>query len=246
MIRTTLLVLLTLVAAAAEEYPLGPDSQRQPSVPKGTVTHHTWTSKVFPGTTREYWIYVPAQYSAQKPASVMVFQDGASFVNEEGAFRVPIVFDSLIHKGEMPPAIGVFINPGVLPALSPNQQARYNRSYEYDGILDLYPKFLVEEILPEISKQYNISTNPDDRAICGSSSGGIAAFTVAWQRPDAFRRVLSFIGSYTDLRGGDIYPALIRKTEAKPLRVFLQDGKNDANIYAGSWYLANQKHGIRA
>src|SRR5258708_4954576 len=177
MTRTTLLMLCALAAAAAEEYTLGPDSQPQPNVPKGTVTHHTWTSKIFPGTTREYWIYAPAQYNAQKPAALMVFQDGGGMVGEKSAFRVPVVFDNLIHNGDMPPVIGVFINPGVLPARGANGQARYNRSFEYDGLGDRYARFLIEEILPEVSKQYNVSTSPDDHAIGGSSSGGIAAFT---------------------------------------------------------------------
>jgi sugar lactone lactonase YvrE/enterochelin esterase-like enzyme len=240
MLRLTLLSLAVLLAAAADDYTLGPDSERHPDIPQGTVTRHTWTSKIYPGATRDYWIYVPAQYNPQKPAALMVFQDGAGMVNEKGQFRVPIVFDNLIQNGDMPPTIGVFINPGVLPARNDAQQARYNRSFEYDGLGDRYARFLIQEILPEVAKQYNISGNPDDRAIAGSSSGAIAAFTVAWNRPDAFHRVLSFIGSYTDLRGGDIYPALIRKTEPKPLRVFLQDGRNDLNLYAGSWYLANQ------
>jgi sugar lactone lactonase YvrE/enterochelin esterase-like enzyme len=227
--------------AAAEDYVLGPDSQRQSGVPKGTLTQHQWaSSKVFPGTVRDYWIYVPAQYEASKPACTMVLQDGAGWVKEDGAIRAPVVFDNLIHKREMPVTIGIFINPGVMPALSGAGQARYNRSYEYDGMLDLYAQFLLQEILPEVSKSYNLSTDPNDRAIGGSSSGAIAAFTVAWQRPDAFRRVLSWIGSYTNLRGGDVYPNLIRKTEPKPLRVFLQDGSNDLNIYAGSWWMANQ------
>jgi gluconolactonase len=239
--RSILIMLALIAPAIAEEYVLGPDSQRREGVPKGAVTKHTWTSKIFPGTTRDWWTYVPAQYKQDKPAAVMVFQDGAGFINEQGRFRVPIVFDNLIHKGEMPVTIGVFINPGILPALSGDQQNRYNRSYEYDGLGDRYARFLIEEILPEVAKQYNISKDPNDRAIGGSSSGGIAAFTAAWERPDAFRRVLSFIGSYTNLRGGQIYPTLIRKTEPKPLRVFLQDGSNDLNIYAGSWYLANQE-----
>src|ERR1017187_1948380 len=140
----------------------------------------------------------------------------------------------------MPVTIGVFIDPGVLNAASPAQQNRYNRSYEYDALGPRYARFLIEEILPEVGKQYKLSADPNDRAIGGASSGGIAAFTAAWERPDAFRRVLSFIGSYTNLRGGDIYPNLIRKAENRPLRVFLQDGSNDLNIYAGSWYLANQ------
>jgi hypothetical protein len=170
----------------------------------------------------------------------MIFQDGGGFVKEDGGWRVPVVFDNLIQQKAMPVTIGVFINPGVLPALSPDQQNRFNRSYEYDALGSRYAKFLTEEILPEVRKNWNLSKDPNDYGIAGSSSGGIAAFTAAWNRPDAFRRVLSFIGSYTNLRGGDIYPSLIRKTEPKPLRVFLQDGSNDVNIYAGSWYLGNQ------
>jgi enterochelin esterase-like enzyme/sugar lactone lactonase YvrE len=225
---------------AAEEYPLGPDSQRQAGVPQGTVTHYTWTSKVFPGTLRDYWVYVPAQYTPDKPACFMVFQDGESFLKEDGRARIPIVFDNLIAKHEMPVTIAILINPGVLKALSPGQKDRSNRSFEYDALGDRYARFLLDEILPEVAKHYKLSTDPDDRAISGLSSGGICSFTVAWTRPDAFRRVLSFIGSFTDLRGGDIYPALIRKTEPKPLRVFLQDGSKDLNIFAGDWWLANQ------
>jgi sugar lactone lactonase YvrE/enterochelin esterase-like enzyme len=237
------LFLFGLLAAqipAADEYTLGPDSQRHDGVPRGSVTQYSWTSKIYPGTVRDYWVYVPAQYDAAKPACVMIFQDGGGFVKEDGGWRVPVVFDNLIQQKAMPVTIGIFINPGVLNALSPDQQDRFNRSYEYDGLGGRYAKFLVEEILPEVAKKFNFSKDPNDSAIAGSSSGGIAAFTAAWNRPDAFRRVLSFIGSYTNLRGGDIYPSLIRKTEPKPLRVFLQDGSNDQNIYAGSWYLANQ------
>lgn len=239
-----LAVALGTAHATQEEYPLGPDSQRQPGVPQGTVTHYTWTSQaghgIYPGTTRDYWVYVPAQYTAAKPACVMVFQDGAGFIKEDGRARVPIVFDNLIARHEMPVTIGIFINPGVLKAPSPDQQDRFNRSFEYDALGDRYARFLLDEILPEVAKRYNLSTNPDDRAIAGLSSGGSCAFTVAWNRPDAFHRVLSFIGSFTDLRGDDIYPALIRKTEPKPLRVFLQDGNHDLNIYAGDWWMANQ------
>jgi gluconolactonase len=229
------------VLRAADPYVLGPDSQRHPGVPAGAVSRYSWSSsKIFPGTTRNYWVYVPAQYDGTKPACVMVFQDGAGFQNPDGGWRAPVVFDNLIHQGAMPVTIGIFVDPGVLPASSPAQQNRYNRSYEYDGLGPRYARFLLEEILPEVGKKYKLSNDPNDRAIAGSSSGGIAAFTVAWERPDAFRRVLSFIGSYTDLRGGDVYANLIRKVEPKPIRVFLQDGSNDLNIYGGSWYLANQ------
>lgn len=195
--------LLLASAALADEYPVGPDSQRQPNVPQGKLTKGTWTSTIYPGTVRDYHIYVPAQYKGDKPACVMIFQDGTGFVSEQGRWRVPVVFDNLISKGDMPVTIGVFIDPGVLPSRNDREQARFNRSYEYDALGDRYAQFLLDEILPELRKQYKLSTDPNDFAIAGSSSGGIAAFTAAWNRPDAFRRVLSFIGSYTNLRGGN-------------------------------------------
>lgn len=216
----------------AEEYVLGPDSQRHPGVPQGKVTKHEWVSKIYPGTVRDYWVYVPAQYRPEKPACTMVFQDGSTFVNENGAFKTTIVFDNLIHKGEMPVTIGVFINPGVVPGTGPNAQSRFNRSAEYDAVGPRFPTFLIEEILPEVAKQYNLSTDPNDRAISGSSSGGNASFNAAWTRPDVFHRVLSFIGGFTNLRGDHIYPSLVRKMETKPLRVFLQDGMQDINVYS--------------
>ena len=227
--------------SSGQEYPPGPELKRQAGVPAGKVTKHSWISEIFPGTVRDYCVYVPAQYDAAKPTPVMVFQDGAGYVSEEGnGWSTPAVFDNLIHKGAMPAAIGIFINPGVLPAPSEDHQARHNRSFEYDALGDRYARFLIEEILPAVSKSYNLSDDPNDRAIAGSSSGGICAFTVAWNRPDQFRHVLSFIGSYTNLRGGQIYPSLIRKMEPKPLRVFLQDGSSDLDLYAGSWWVANQ------
>lgn len=235
------IALAATALVCAEDYKLGPDSERHEGVPKGTITQAQWTtSKVFPGTTRDYWVYVPAQYKGDKPAALMVFQDGSGFVKEDGGVRATVVMDNLIARGEMPVTIGLFINPGVLPARNDNQQGRFNRSFEYDSMSDRYSRFLLDEIIPEISKKYKISSDPNDRGIGGSSSGAICALNVAWQRPDQFRRVLSWIGSYTDLRGADIFPALVRKTEAKPIRIFLQDGKNDLNIYSGSWYHANQ------
>ncbi len=231
----------TVAVLHAQDYTLGPDSQRQANVPQGTVTQYTWTSQVYPGTVRDYWVYVPAQYRADKPACLMVLQDGANYVDENGGWRATIVLDNLIQKGDIPVTIAVFVNPGVLNALSPNQQNRYDRSYEYDALGDKYARFLLEEILPEVAKHYNISADPNDRAIAGMSSGGIAAFNAAWNRPDSFHRVMSFIGSFANLRGGDEIATLIRKTEPKPLRVFLQDGGADENIYAGNWFLANQE-----
>jgi sugar lactone lactonase YvrE/enterochelin esterase-like enzyme len=233
-LASTLTVIATLlpVWTRAEDYVLGPDSQRQPGVPQGKVSKHQWTSKIYPGTVRDYWVYVPAQYNPKVPACTMVFQDGGTFINESGAFKTTIVFDNLIHKGEMPVTIGVFISPGVVPGAGATTQARFNRSAEYDAVGPRFPTFLIEEILPEVARHYNLSNNPDDRAISGSSSGGNASFNAAWTRPDVFHRVLSFIGGFTNLRGDHIYPSLVRKMETKPLRVFLQDGLQDVNVYS--------------
>lgn len=242
MTRRTAVSLLPAALAAQEVYKMGPDSQRQPGVPKGNVTKHEFkSSKIYPGTTRDYWVYVPTQYKAEKPACVMIFQDGGGYISDEGGLRGPLVLDNLIHKGDVPVIIGIFINPGVLPALDPaTKQNRYNRSYEYDALGERYPRFLTEELVPEVAKNYNLSKNPDDWAIAGQSSGGIAAFNAAWFFPDRFRRVVSFIGSYSNLRGGHNFPTIVRKSEPKPIRVFLQDGSNDANNYAGSWWMGNQ------
>jgi len=224
-----------------DQYVLGPDSQVKQGVPQGKVTTHQWTeSKIYPGTVRDYAVYVPAQYDKAKPAAVMVFQDGMGMYGEKGQFRAATVFDNLIAAGEMPVTIGIFINPGMFPAAKPGEKGRSNRSFEYDSLGDLYSRFLLEEILPEVGKSYNLTTDPEMRAICGNSSGGICAFTVAWEHPEAFRKVVSHIGSFTNIRGGDVYPAMIRKAEKKPIRVFLQDGRNDLDNQFGNWPLANQ------
>ena len=183
----------------------------------------------------------PKQYDASKPAAVMVFQDGEGYVREGGNWRVPVVFDNLIHKGDMPVTIGVFVNPGVVPPARDGALPRFNRSVEYDDVSDRYARFLIDEILPEVGKTYNLTTDPNLRAIGGASSGAIAAFAAAWNRPDAFRRVFSTIGTYVGLRGGHQLAPLVRKFEPKPLRVYLQDGTNDLNNYVGNWFLANQE-----
>ncbi len=257
-----LLTLTALVAATAgnqalladeptpeQRYELGPDSFRQEGVPQGKITSHAWnTSKIYPGTIRRYAVYVPAQYRADEPAALMVFQDGHKFLQAEGDFRAPVVFDNLIAKGDMPITIGVFVDPGhrleQLPAKPGANPKPANRSVEYDTLSDDYARFLLEEILPEVSRDYNITGDPNRRAICGNSSGGICAFTVAWERPDSFRKVLSHVGSFTNIRGGHVYPALIRKPpggQDKPLRVLLQDGSNDLDNEHGNWFLGNQQ-----
>ena len=245
---------LSAAAMAADDYKLGADSMPKEGVPKGKVTKHTFDrSKVFEGTTREYFVYVPAQYDGKSAACVMVFQDGQTYVNtgERGQFRTPDVMDNLIHEGAMPVTVGVFINPGVRvkeleaaqAAGATGQQARRgsNRSVEYDSLWDAYARFVIEEMLPEVEKVANVklTDKPEGRAICGSSSGGICAFTVAWERPDAFRKVISHIGSFTNIRGGHVYPALIQKSEKRPIRVFLQDGSGDLDNAHGNWWLSN-------
>jgi gluconolactonase len=250
MLRTIFMTFLLgsfALVRAADNYELGPDSKPQPGVPRGRVEHFTVTnSTIYPGTSRDGWIYVPAQYDGAKPAALMVFQDGHAYVGTNGQMRVPIVFDNLIQRGEMPVTVAVFVNPGHRGPNPPKADGwgnRDNRSFEYDSLGDAYARFLLDELLPFVTSTYhlNITSDPEQRAICGMSSGGICAFTVAWERPDQFRKVLSQIGSFTNIRGGHVYPALIRKTQRKPLRVFLQDGSNDLNNLFGDWPLANQE-----
>lgn len=235
-----LLSILLLFSAPAfsqdESYPVHPDMQKKEGVPVGDVRRGTFAkSAIFPGTTRDYAVYVPQQYDASKPAALMVFQDGISYLK-----TVPVAFDNLINSGEMPVTIGLFVNPGVVPEANENSLARYNRSFEYDAVDDRYARFLLEEMIPAALGELNITRDPNLRGLCGSSSGGIAAFVAAWNRPDQFRRVYTTVGTYVGLRGGNELPVLVRKTEPKPLRIFLQDGRNDLDIYCGSWWVANQ------
>lgn len=231
-------------SAAADVFKPTADHEVQPGVPQGTVkSMPAWTSKLFPDTTRAWFIYVPAQYKPDGSAALMVFQDGQNYINPRGNWRVPILFDNLIAKGEMPVTLAVFVNPGHDPSKGQPKSATAgsNRSLEYNSPGDRYTRFILEEIVPEVAKEYPFSSDPDLRAIAGSSSGAIAAFTVAWERPDQFRKVLSTVGSFVNLRGGHDYPALIRKTERKPIRVFLQDSTGDNDNPFGHWPTANQQ-----
>lgn len=225
-----------------ESYPSDPDGAVKAGVPQGEILKFTFDkSAIYPGTSREFWVYVPAQYKPDQPACVYVNQDGIQW-------NAPTVFDNLIDKKEMPVTIGVFVNPGVVRAAGKSMGSdRLNRSFEYDGLNDAYARFILNEILPEVENKktsdgrtIRLSKNGNDRAIGGASSGAICAFTAAWEHPEAFSRVFSAIGTYTGLRGGDRYPVLIRKYEPKPIRVYLQDGKNDLNIFGGDWFKANE------
>lgn len=240
----TCVALFATTAFAADDYKLGPDSQVQEGVPKGKIVQGKLISdKIYPGTERDYWIYTPAQYDGSKPACLMVVQDGSAYVNAAGQFRMPVVLDNLLHRKEMPVTIAIFLNPGTIPPAEAKQAARSNRSFEYDSLGDQYARFLIEEALPALTAKHELklTDDPEGHATCGISSGGICAFTVAWERPDHFRKVISHIGSFTNIRGGHVYPAIIRKTPQKPLRVFLQDGSNDLDNLHGHWPLANQQ-----
>jgi enterochelin esterase-like enzyme len=234
MLRKLLFASMTMFALcvgfvqAKDDYKLGDESMVHENVPHGDIIAYPgWKSEVFPGTVRNFWVYVPKQYDSKEPTCFMVFQDGEGYKNPNGSYRVPVVFDNLIHKKEIPVMIGIFINPGK------------DRSFEYDSLTPQYVTFLEKEILPEVSKKFNLRTDAAGRGIGGASSGGICAFTAAWERPDMFSKVLSHIGSFANIRGGDRYPGIIRKTKNKDIRVFLQDGSNDLNNEHGDWWLSN-------
>jgi len=214
-------------------YHLGPDSLVQEGVPKGEIRGpFTLPSKVFPGTQHTYWVYVPAQYDPAAAASLMIFNDGQAFMAPEGDIRAQNVMDNLIYRREIPVMIGVFINPGRRPD-QPEPTPRdwgdrnTNRPTEYNSLNDQYPRVIVDELMPVLRKEYHIADDPDRHGIGGGSSGAIAAFTVAWERPGQFRKVLSIVGSFTNIRGGHAYADIVRKSEKKPIRIFLQDGRND-------------------
>lgn len=236
-----LLLMPSFAWSQEESYAVPPEAEKQEGVPEGKIEGpFTLNSQIYPGTERKFWIYVPAQYDPQKPTCSMIVQDG---LNRAKEWRLPQILDNLIHSKEVPTILGIFVDPGIVPVANPNNeksQPRFNRSFEYDSLGDRYARFLISELLPEVSKSYNLSPEANDRALAGASSGGICAFNAAWERPDAFRRVLSTIGTYVGLRGANKFPMLIRKTEPKPLRIFLQDGSKDLNIYAGDWFIANQ------
>jgi len=250
MIRLTGL-LLTLIAgsASAAELSFGEDSVRHDGVPTGKLTRQEFRSQVFAGTLRQVDLYIPAQHDGARPAAVMVFQDGHAYVDENGAARATIVMDNLIHQGAMPVTVGIFVNPGVfLDHIDGRQDwstgkkdGKSNRSVEYDTLGGDYARMLETELLPEIGKRVKLTDDPGQRAICGVSSGGICAFTVAWERPDLFRKVISHVGSFTNIRGGHVYPALIRKGGKRPIRIWLQDGSHDLDNEHGNWWLSNQQ-----
>jgi enterochelin esterase family protein len=225
-----------------EHYDDTSDSQRKAGVPQGRLDKFEWrTSRIFPETVRDVTVYIPQQYQPGSEACLMVWQDGSRHADPNGPMKATVVFDNLIHQKQMPVTIGVFIDPGRRPGQKPHDKAG-NRSFEYDSLGDAYVRFLLEEILPEVQQRFQVRFRPEPaaRAIAGGSSGCICAFTAAWERPDKFHKVLGWVGTFVDIRGGNAYPSLLRITERKPLRIYLLDGTNDLDNKFGSWPIANR------
>ncbi len=227
-----------------EPYELGVDSKPKEGAPTGALTKYVWKSEhIYPGTKRDYWIYVPKQYDPSKPASLIIFQDGDIYLDltdRSPGINPTVVLNNLIDEGEIPVTIGLFITPGDVGPGTPYRGGTTNRSFEYDSTTDLYSRFLLEEMVPEIKRNYNITGNPAGRILVGFSSGGLCAFNAAWHRPDEFGNVISHCGSFADIRDGHEYPSLVRRNPKKPIRVFLQSGSQDINVIWGNWPLANQ------
>lgn len=233
------------VARAQDTYPLTPDSEVQ-NVPHGTVEKLTLPpGQFYPGSPHTVSIYLPPS-AGPEPLPYMVFLDGSGYLG--GRMRAATVFDNLIAKHQLPPMVGIFIDPGILPAIRPDAQNRYERVFEYDSLSNRYVNFLMQEVLPFVETKHALSKDPNAHAIGGTSTGAVGAFVAAWHRPDQFRRVLSLIGTYVAMKGADTLPELVRKTEPKPIRIWMQDGANDhitadepyGTFYAGTWPKANQ------
>ncbi len=249
--RQLLMLVLSLAAGSglwasdeSDVWPEAAESRRQDGVPQGRLQRGRWSSRVFPGTVRDYAVYVPQQYDGVQPAAVMVFQDGHTYLDESGSFRVPNVLDNLIEAGEIPVTIAIFVDPGHHGEELPDNRWRAdNRSLEYDTLSDQYARFLAEELLPGLAKELDLklSEHAEDRCLVGISSGGICAFTAAWEHPEWFGKVISHVGSFTNIRGGHVYPSLIRKAPLRRIRVFLQAGSGDLDNEHGNWWLSNQQ-----
>lgn len=249
----TLAVPSVRAAAGMDDfYKLGPDSLPQEGVPTGRLVGPVLVpSKVFPGTQHSYWVYIPAQYDPKQPAALTIFNDGSAMRDPNGSIRATHVIDNLTWRREIPVMITVFINPGRTPeqpepTLKDWGDNDTNRREEYNRPNDKYAQVIVNEIMPGLVKEYNISPDPDMHAIGGASSGGIAAFAVAWERPDEFHKVFTIVGSFVNIAGGMVYPERVLASDHKPIRIFMVDGANDnRGVRAGTydekmdWHLQN-------
>lgn len=258
MIRSPLLLLLpgALMAVAAPAIAKSPQATAAAPLRGRLEGPFELQSRVYPGTVRRYWVYVPAGYDPARPPNLLLFQDGQRATNPNGALKVPAVLDALIAQGAIPATLGVFVTPGNRSAHYPDTLGMQNpdhRVEEYDSLSDAYARMTLDELLPAVAQRWRFSADPKRRAVGGTSSGAIASWTLAWRHPEAFGNVISCIGSYTSIGltlgadgtpiryGGDIYPGLIRKSPIRPLRVFLQDGREDLDNEHGNWFLANQQ-----
>ena len=229
--------------SASDAYTLTADSLPSAETPQGeTFSFEMAHSRIFPETKRTIFVYVPSEYKAGKPACVYVGLDGLGF-------KASTVFDNLIAKHQMPVTIAIGVTPGVVSSADGPEDPRFDRSFEFDSRDDRLARFILNEVLPEVEshttrdgRKIMLSANPNDRAIGGGSTGGIGAFTVAWERPDQFRRVFSAIGTFVGMRGGEQYYVLVRKTEPKPIRIYMQDGVHDewgGGPEMGDWWMSN-------
>ncbi|NUT33325.1 MAG: esterase family protein [Hamadaea sp.] len=213
-------------------YAYGPDSVVQSDVPAGRTLEFAWRdSGVYPGTSRRFWVHVPAAYDPAQPANLMVFQDGLWYLDPQGHVRAGIVLDNLVHRGDIPVTIGVFVDPGIFEGAEHPK----NRNAEYDAFDDRYVTFLLDEIIPQVTGAYAIADDPERWGICGGSSGGNCAVTAAWLRPDKFRRVIGCLSSFAQMPEGNPYPDLISSVPRKPLRIFLQAGHRDLQWNEPEW-----------
>ncbi len=257
MIRSTLLLAGALMTSAAPASIAKPPRQTEAATLHGRLEGpFELQSRVYPGTVRRYWVYVPAGYDPARPPNLLLFQDGQRATNPGGALKLPAVLDALIAQGAIPATLGVFVTPGNRSAHYPDTLGMQNpdhRVEEYDALSDAYARMTLDELLPTVARRWRFSADPRRRAVGGTSSGAIASWTLAWRHPEAFGNVISCIGSYTSIGltfgpdgtpqtyGGDLYPGLIRKRPIRPLRVFLQDGRDDLDNEHGNWFLANQQ-----
>lgn len=230
------------IAATTQPGPYAPcaESRARDDVASGALTTYRHTSSSsYAGVSRDVRLYVPPAHAERGPLALVVFQDGAIYLGPDVAAAT--VLDNLIATGDIPPCLGLFVEPGEAGPGLPIFGGSGNRSIEYDSLGDRYAQFLIDELIPEYCGRFELWSQPEGRAICGLSSGGICAFNAAWERPDYFGKVVSHCGSFVDIRGGHVLPALVRRAEAKPLRVFLQTGEHDLDILYGCWPLANRE-----
>ena len=271
--KPLLLALCLTLPSAAQNFsgpaptppPLSIDSLQNPNARAGTLSEKlTITSHIYDGMTSSYWIYAPAQYDPKIPAAVMVFNDGGGYINRKGNHPALNVIDNLIAKHKIPVMIAIFTDPGDISGAPDTPTYKFVEAYskkwsrtlkdsmrstEYDTVSNRYARFLRDELLPAVSAKYNLRKDAYSRAITGMSSGGIASFNAAWQMPDTFSRVISWIGSFTAIQwqedpaiaeGGQDYPEKVLRESHRNIRVWLEDGANDQeNPRYGSWPLAN-------